>query len=491
MADVVVVGGGLSGLEVASELLAAGVRDVVVLEGGPDRVAVPGTRGQATPNGFERPTDLDSPLDRPWTSATPPHYGGSVTPWGVGGRSLFWHGVVLRLEAWALEDACWPQPIRSALLGTGSDCPGLYTRLEAELREWATAAPLAAHDEADAAFVGLLSGTLAGPVQAVPQAVRRWRSGGHERWRAYTPLDRWREHGGLVGSNQMPTIVPESAAVELLVSQGSSPGVRVINLAQRDRVTVACSIVVLAAGAIENTRLVAQLTHPGAREWVRYVGLNDHLVQGFVVRVPARRLPPAVRFGAYALVARDRERRCNVFARLHPSRPADQTMLLDVWAMGEQRRSSANEVVFPERQSAPWRALVRPGLSHSDEAVLRGERNLLTDLWHHLADLLGVAATPLRFPRFLQAPRPFQVARRQAVRQRSAAPVTYTWPLGASDHEGGTLPFGELIDDSGQLRAVPGVFVVGPATFPRAGAANPSLTTLALARRTARCIAAG
>ena len=62
-------------------------------------------------------------------------------------------------------------------------------------------------------------------------------------------------------------------------------------------------------------------------------------------------------------------------------------------------------------------------------------------------------------------------------------PVTWSNTLGTEDHEGGTLPLGGILDDDGEFRSVRGLYAAGPATFPRLGAANPSLTTLALVHR--------
>jgi hypothetical protein len=53
--------------------------------------------------------------------------------------------------------------------------------------------------------------------------------------------------------------------------------------------------------------------------------------------------------------------------------------------------------------------------------------------------------------------------------------------LGGEDHEGGTLPLGTVLDDRHRLAGIAGLYVAGPATFPRMGAANPGLTTMALA----------
>ena len=64
--------------------------------------------------------------------------------------------------------------------------------------------------------------------------------------------------------------------------------------------------------------------------------------------------------------------------------------------------------------------------------------------------------------------------------------------LGTTHHEAGTLfmgaPGGSLTDTSGRLHGIDNVYVAGPALFPTLGSANPSLTALSLARRTARAI---
>jgi choline dehydrogenase-like flavoprotein len=65
--------------------------------------------------------------------------------------------------------------------------------------------------------------------------------------------------------------------------------------------------------------------------------------------------------------------------------------------------------------------------------------------------------------------------------------------LGTTHHEAGTLfmgaPGASYTDEFGKLHAMQNVYVVGPAVFPTLGSANPSLTALALARRTAQHLA--
>jgi choline dehydrogenase-like flavoprotein len=85
-------------------------------------------------------------------------------------------------------------------------------------------------------------------------------------------------------------------------------------------------------------------------------------------------------------------------------------------------------------------------------------------------------------PRFPEEYVSFDEALAQAEAQPGTA-VIYDATIGELDHESGGLPLGgEHVDVRGHLREAPGVAVAGPCLIPRAGAANPSLTTLALAR---------
>jgi choline dehydrogenase-like flavoprotein len=67
--------------------------------------------------------------------------------------------------------------------------------------------------------------------------------------------------------------------------------------------------------------------------------------------------------------------------------------------------------------------------------------------------------------------------------------------LGTTHHEAGTLwmgssPGNSVTDLNGRFHHVQNAFVAGPAVFPTLGSANPALTALALARRTALAISA-
>lgn len=449
--DVIVVGAGLSGLETACSLRAAGA-DVFVLAGG-------------------RTADEDR-----WSSALPGHYREApASRRGVGGRSLYWHGVVLRLEEWALRDPVWPSQAVEDLCGAG-DRRGLYELVESELAEWAGAPLDAARGDGDAELAAVLAGVLAGPGGRVPRAVRETAAG----WSAYTPLETWR---------RLPArrcLRARAEASMLLVRGGRAVGVRVRDARSGLPSVVESARVVLAAGTLENTRLVAQvLGDPD----VEYVGLADHLVQGFLVMLPAEAFGLRAPAEGFAYAAGDAESRSNLFARVRPAGDGAR-FVLDVWAMGEQLPGAASRLAVERAASLPWAMRIEPGLSAADRVVLAAQRRLLAEVWYRLAAAVGVRPLALDFPDFLLAPRPFTELRPLEARRLPGRPVTYTWPLGSVDHESGTLPLGgRHVDVDGSVRGVDGLYVTGPATFPRAGAANPSLTTLALARRTARLLA--
>lgn len=458
-ADVVVIGAGLSGLELARTVVAAGVNDVLVLDAG-------GQPGVAT-----------VPAET-WRTTAPPHYSIAAAPEEVGGRSLRWHGVVLRLEDWAL-DASWPVLLRTAL--TGADpapgAPSLYAEVERDLTAWA-GGPLAGREGGETPELSIAA--LGPSARPVPVATRPESDGVA---RAYTPMAECAEWLRRPEGSRLPRIRPGCRAVELVLDAGRVSGVRVATAGTTE--VVSAGAVVLAAGTLENTRLMSRL--PELDGGVEFTGLNDHLVQGFLVRLPAGAagrgpLGDSLRYAAEPAC------RSNVFARVRPW-PTDNGVLVDVWAMGEQVRSAESRLSFPPG-SRP--ATVIPGLAAADHEVLARQRQLLGRAWSAVASAVGGGGgCRLRFPDFRTAPRPFTTALAQVGSAPDRTPVSYAWPLGSVDHEAGTLPLGgEQVDAAGRVRLAAGAYVAGPSTFPRSGAANPSLTTLALARHTARTLAA-
>lgn len=418
-ADVVVVGAGMAGAEAAAEIAAQGSARVLVADGS----------GQA-------------PAVR-WQAAPAPHYPDRRVHLGPGGRSLAWHGVVLRLEPWALAE--WPATVAGQLQSEW------YPLVERELEAW-RGHRLGQASAADAALVARLSQLTGIRWQPVPQAVRYE----HRQRRSYTPVDRWRPQARRLE-------VVSGTVTDVILHGGRVAGVRL-----GGNEVVSTPTVLLAAGTLESTRLLAQTRWRASQAY----RLADHLVEGFLSRLAPGTLPE----GGFARWPSDAVGRCSVFAR---TRVQGDSVVLDAWTMGEQLPEGASRVNI--EPAGPTQ--IEAGLSPADEEVLAAGRDRLKHIWASI----GTGRPPAWAP-FLDSPRSFPEAMAEIAEEARARPVPYAWPLGTVDHESSTLPLGSELDDDGRALDVPGLWVTGPAVFPRPGAANPSLTTLALARRTARLL---
>lgn len=459
--DVVVIGGGMSGLEAACELANDDVEVLVV------DAAAPAHR---------RPEETKTAR---WSTTWPPHFVDVGAPELAGGRSRRWHGVVIRLEPWALGDRAWPDPVVAALEGTTGH-PGLYDEVEADLTAWRGSALDLAAGQSEEDLVEAVAVWAGEPARVVPRAVRQHAPVSSPGVGAYTPIDRWTDIVSARGIRGRADLGLASMAVEVLTRRGRAVGVRLLDLATGCVSTIAAGAVLAAAGTFENTRLVAQ-TRTGR---ATFAGLHDHLVQGFVMQLPPEALGLGEEAEGFTMVQGTPESRSNLFVRVRTAGFGRGDVVVDVWAMGEQRRGG--DVRFAAASPPPWPAAVVPSLDWADEAVLDSQRRWLDRVWVAIAATAGRSAPPLEIPDFRQNPRPFEAALAEA--GEAGSPIGYSWPLGTVDHEGGTLPLGSRLDDRGAVPGLEGFYVVGPAVFPRAGAANPSLTTLALARRTARAV---
>lgn len=114
--NILILGGGMSGLELAKHLNNRKVENVVVIEAGPadDCNHINAGEEYQRANEFWKNEDLDKYAYRSWCSLSEPHFSkGTCLRRRVGGRSLYWHGVILPIEAEILE--YWPAIIVSDL----------------------------------------------------------------------------------------------------------------------------------------------------------------------------------------------------------------------------------------------------------------------------------------------------------------------------------------------------------------------------------------
>lgn len=493
---VVIAGGGLAGLEVARQLAALGVEDVLVVEAGPARdlmhVNAAHEPGDALRTFLDPGTDPH--FHRPWTSGSAPHYTANAgLRRRLGGRSLYWYGASLPVEDWALSH--WPKPVAEDLSVSWQGGKPLYERVAADLS--VDSRPLALQEPA-LRFGGFR-------LARTPQAGAGF--GGGDRWYAYSPLDHWRDPvtGAVLDGPRGTRFLCGTEVVSVDVRDGRARGVLVRDgAADGGTRRIAADTVVLGAGTVENSRLAIQaLCSADPYRAPRVAGLTDHIVQGFFLRMQGMaeqgstdqsttdgRASGALRDiepGSYVTACEDGVR-SNLFVTVE--RPAPGAYLFDVRLTGEQLPGAGGHVTCEPSGEHPWRTTVTAELGAADRDLIARQRKVLEEVWRLLAAEFGLSGEPLDFDDFDHPARTNAFVLPESIGAAATeGPFTWSSLLGTEDHEGCTLPLGGVLDDRHEFTDVPGLYACGPATFPRMGAANPSLTTLALARRLASVLA--
>ncbi|MEV0277852.1 FAD-dependent oxidoreductase [Streptomyces sp. NPDC050610] len=487
---VAIVGGGLAGLEAARQLAALGVDDILVIEAGPaqDLLHINSAhRNEQALRTFLDPA-ADPHFQRCWTSESAPHYTVNAgLRKRLGGRSLYWYGASLPVEDWALAD--WPEPVVTDLRVAWRGGGPLYEQVAADLG--------VDPNRLDAQQPLLKLGDFR--LARTPQAETRF--GDEGRWYAYSPLDHWR-HPVTGAALDGPSGVRFLCGTEVLsadIEDGRARGVLVRDGGPTPRTRrISADSVVLAAGTIESSRLAIQAlcaADPGRP--ARLNGLTDHIVQGFFLRVRdaggdadggAPHGPADIAPGSYVTACEDADR-SNLFITVE--RPEPGVLVFDVRLTGEQLPGTGSYVACEPTGEYPWRTTVTAAPAPADRDVIGRQRQVLDQVWRRLAAEFGLTATPLVFDDFDRPVRTNAFVLPESFgAQTSEGPFTWSSPLGTEDHEGCTLPLGDVLDDGHAFAAIPCLYACGPATFPRMGAANPSLTSLALARRLAHSLAA-
>lgn len=492
--DVVIVGGGFTGLQFAAELWSAGVSSVMVIEAGPinelqhHNLMYDGKEAEELWLGPEK----DHNFWRPWKSLKPPHFTGrSGLRRLLGGRSLYWQGITIPIEDWAMQEPWWPKEIIDILTKTWQNGPSLYEQVLEDIGFWRILPDTAggSNDLSQKFFhaLGLHGATV------TPAMVRHHYIGkGEIRVAAYSPIELFTEYVG--NSAPLPMLSCESMVTGILLNRNRVKGVKLVNIRTGALSEISCEYAILAAGTVENTRLALQTkflsddSSPIAR------GLVDHIVQGFVVRVAGNdfdeELIEEIQPGPVYLICRDEQIRSNFFMAI--SRDNELDFIIDVWAMGEQMPQSCNYIVCKPTINWPWVTQVKSDLAGSDNLVLEGQQRVCNELWASIRLLLNRKEPDLNFPDFINSESTLLDATR---RVRSGkleyyTPLTWASPLGTVDHEGGTLAYGHTLDINGEFHNIKNLYAIGACSFPRLGAANPALTNLALIRNVATRILA-
>lgn len=476
---VAIVGAGLAGLTLARELALAGVRPTVVLEAGPGKDL---RHKNALPEGASmrlwHAAASDPYFVREWTSSRPPHYDrGSGYRQRVGGRSLYWHGVCLPLEDDVLHDKVWPRSVVGAL---GVDPgKGLYAEVQLRLEGWLGEPLDSCRGSVEEALLNTLYAHGYESVRPVPQAARAHPQTGS--WIPYSPVEHWMEPRGSL----LPAVYPNCRVLEVGETRSGRAWLKISDGGQ-DRVLKA-DRVFLAAGTLPTSRLAGQaVMRQTGNDHCELVGLNDHIVQGFMAVVPRQVLKLPQKSGrALCFMPKTGYATSNLFLDVADSADPER-VLLTAWTMGEQLNSKTAVRLRREPEAVPE---IGVQFSEHDCMVVRIQTQQLSELAARLFDAeLCDADFVMADSDFASGAPAYYPARLRAGAHRSSDIrfFPYVYPLGSVDHEAGTLGLGSLTDESGALRCLPSVHGAGPALFPRSGAANPSLTTMALATWQAR-----
>jgi len=463
---VLVIGSGISGLSTALELAERGVRDILVVDHGPFV-------------GFEHRTRTTNPIPLPtppaaWHS-TSEHYAvlpGVISP--VGGRSRCWHGVVLPISRRMLTER-WPRPVVDELFGDG---PGSYAAALRDLERW-RGEPLDAAQCGSDEKLWVTLGELwpDTPLAVVPQVGRSVDSPlGRQFW-VYSPLLAWQGTGlHRYRGTELPTIAPGLQALRLLTDGDRVTGA-LFGVPGGGTRTIGTDVVVLAAGVLENTRLYAQALASTGQVIAAWRGLNDHITHGYIVSLPAALDGAWSRPDrAFLWAETEAEVNANLFVDVHAAGLPEP--ILDLWWMAQQEEPFDGAVCF-EPGDEVWAARVDAGLSSLDHAAIARRDEVGTQLLKSLAVHTIDESEPVETA--------VAIERSLATRRTSR----YVNPLGIADHEAGTVRLGAHLGFGGRSPWAANLFLVGPGTFPAAGAANPTLTIIALAAQTAATIVDG
>jgi choline dehydrogenase-like flavoprotein len=545
--DVVVIGAGMFGAYCAEQLYRGGAGSglrILVLDAGallfpthiqnlPQRLGG-NVGGPAYPRTREDGSGTQNVVwGIPWISNEP--FPGLA--YCIGGRSLFWGGWSPRLTA---EDLVrWPAEVADYLTG-----PAGYDRTEVEIGTVPTAdymAGTAFHQQLLAAFgtaIGAVGAPLRPPVAEAPLAVQ-----GSSPGSGIFPFDKFSSAPRLVDA------IRNDAAVDFTAGDVSRriflvPRTPVVGLGVTDKrvsslelsvngvhtmlaIQPTCAVV-LAAGTIETTRLALTFLGVGDRRFgsPRLGNLIGHLRSNITVRVRRAALglpagPPSALETTALLVrgsALGRRFHFQVSAAAVGGTDPEKNMWEQVPDIDTLDQIRANQdpdwitmVLRGIGEMAPNATLApdpaRSWIDLSTEIDPRlGTRRAYVNLVPTGDDIrLWAAMDRAGFDLAAQLaganPKNIEYLDRLTGRWLAARPQPDAvgggpWrdPLGSTHDEAGPLfmgaPGGSLTDTTGRFHHLANAYVAGPALFPTLGSANPSLTGLALARRTAETIVA-
>jgi Domain of Unknown Function (DUF1080)/GMC oxidoreductase len=473
----------------------------------------------------------------PWHS-NEPFTGLAYTP---AGRSLFWGGWAPRLTDADLTS--WPKEARDFLTANYSD-------VEDEIGVADTADYLSGplNERLNSSLAAAVSGkgpvspgVTVEPVREAPLAVQASAPGP-----GLFPFDKYSSAPLLLesvrddigrrwslndNSRRRLFLVPRAHVIRLQQSGGVVSGIELAYNGQRTFLSAPWSLssecqVIIAAGTIESTRLALESFPVLRREFCMGANFMAHLRTNLTVRVKRSALGlaasteleqgGAIIRGEIANADGSKRRfHLQVLASAEKGTNPEATM----WSMVPDIDLLRNLLV---NQSPDWVTIVFRGLGEMDGDRQSGAGSVTSfiDLTNGSdptqVDEFGARRAWVTFTATSDDTAAWKILARAAVDiaarlGKTAADVQYLYngiwndappadpflttkdQLGNTHHEAGTLWMGDdpaqsITDASGKFHHLTNAYVAGPALFPTVGSANPSLTGLTLARRTAAAV---
>lgn len=538
--DAVVIGGGMFGAYCAEKIYRKGNMRVLVLDAGAfmvsehvqnlARIGINTAGAIKVANNSEDPGTRERVWGNPWHSNIP--FPGLA--YCLGGRSIYWGGWSPRLTD--ADFVTWPQQIVDYLnlnyasvereIGTSETTDYISGPLYDELKKKFDAVIATGINTVDAAEEAPLAVQGSSPASGL-FSFDKYSS-------APILIDAIREAAASPDSERRLFYVPRTQVVRLHTTGNKVSSVEVRTNGQQRFLPLppTCSVVI-ASGTIESTRLAME-SFPTALMGKNLMG---HLRSNTVVRINrsvlAPTLPPKVEAAALLVRGSTPKGRYHlqvtaaatkgpnpedVMFRMVPdidlldqmlSSQSQDWIVLTLRGIGEMignknmqvgdtNSSWMNLSPFAKDQFGFARAWVNIVKSQDDIALWNTMDDAAIKLAQALAD-----NDPSKIQYFYNKngslnqpgaswnnePPPLSTSN-----DRNDPANKVRDGLGTTHHEAGTLWMGEdpntsITDLNGKFHHIQNAYVAGPALFPSLGSANPSLTALALSRKTASAIA--
>lgn len=510
--DVVIVGAGMFGAYCADKLFRRGANNtlkILVLDAGPFFLP---THANNLPL---RGMSDDAVWARPWTGEAPfvTDQSKRGLAFCVGGRSLFWAGWSPELMPADLEQ--WPDDVRNFL-----NSPEGYDRTAAEIgskqktdfiEETGTYKKLYAAFQAVEGKVFGKGGGRIDRIEPAPLAVTGSRptSGlfAFDQYSSVTflidAINQDVNDSGNKPADRRLMLLPRAEVVGLTLDdkkQATSLRLQVGGDPKTLRLGPGTTVV-LANGTVEATRLALAHLSVGQQTQPAKVGnFMTHMGNSTTVRIRRSALglgPPSqsgndvAAFMARGEVLGRRFHYQIVAAALRPESNSPWEFVMRLMPDVDQLDRWIGD------RDPEWISIVFRGIGE-----MEGNRHVKQpDEWINSISLKGDVAYAKLSPsdRDNELWGVMDEVAIELAKQLAGGPDNIQYPtepnhsdIGTTYHEGGTLFMGKaeesITDTYGKFHHLPNVYVVGPAVFPTLGSANPSLTGLTLARRTADAI---